>query len=218
MHKIKFMKQKLLLITIFLISSFAVSAQVGKGGNYIGGSLSYNYDSYGTSSTYNFNTGYTIYANKKITTFTISPQIGFFIGDKWTIGIQPIYSRTSGTEQSNFYSYTTAANNYVNSNTYHSSVIGLGIYLRRYYMVTDKVGFFPEFGLSSVNNLTYFKYGTLTLGGSPNIVFFPTPKIGVNLGFGKVAYSFDYQAKTSIFNLGLNNNIAFGLNYYWGRK
>ncbi|CAN5245546.1 hypothetical protein BH09BAC6_BH09BAC6_18880 [soil metagenome] len=212
------MKQKLLLLIIFLISSIAVMAQIGKGQHYIGGSLSYNYDSYGSSSTYNFNTGYTIYANKNISTFAINPQVGFFISDKWSIGIQPIYSRTSGTASSSFYSYSTPANNYVSSDNYHTSVLGLGINLRYYYMITDKVGFFPEFGLSSINNLTYFKYGTLTLGGSPNIVFFPTPKIGVNLGFGKIAYSFDYQAKTSIFNLGLNNNIAFGLNYYWGRK
>jgi hypothetical protein len=85
-------------------------------------------------------------------------------------------------------------------------------------MITDKFGFVPQFGISSLNNTTYFKYGTLNIGATPNFMFFATSKLAVNLGFGNIGYSLDYQTKDHTFNIGLNDNISFGLNYYWGRK
>jgi len=100
----------------------------------------------------------------------------------------------------------------------NTGVVGMGINVRYYCMITDKFGFFPQMGISSLNNTTYFKYGTLNIGAMPNFVFFPAPQLGVNLGFGNIGYSLDYQTKNHNFNLGLNNNISFGLNYYWGRK
>jgi hypothetical protein len=213
------MKQKLLLLSILLLAfAGTASAQSHKGEFYLGGSLSYDYNSYGSTNTFNYNEGYTIYTTSKITSFSIRPEFGFFISDKWSIGIQPVYSRTSGTETSNFFSYTTAADDYVSSDPYHNDVVGIGVHARYYCMISDKFGFFPEFGISTLNNTTYFKYGTFSLGGTPNFVFFPTPKLGVNLGFGGVSYNLDYQTKDSTFHLGLNDNISFGLNYFWGRK
>ena len=73
-------------------------------------------------------------------------------------------------------------------------------------------------GISTLNNSTYFKYGTLTIGGTPNFVFFATPKLGVNLGFGNIGYNLDYKTKVHTLNAGLNDKISFGLNYYWGKK
>ena len=85
-------------------------------------------------------------------------------------------------------------------------------------MITDKFGFFPQMSISSLSNIVYLRYGSLNIGATPNFVFFPTPKFGVNLGFGNIGYSLDYQTKDHTINIGLNNNITFGLNYYWGRK
>jgi hypothetical protein len=85
-------------------------------------------------------------------------------------------------------------------------------------MLSDKFGFFPEFGVSTVNNTTYFSYGTFSVGATPNFVFFPTTKLGVNLGFGGLAYNLDYKTNDATFHFGLNDNISFGLNYFWGRK
>jgi len=214
------MKQKLLALSILFFACIGIaSAQTGhKGEYYLGGSLSYDYSTYGSSNTYNYSDGYTIYTTSKLSSYSIRPEFGFFISDKWSIGIQPVYSRSGGTETSNYYSYTTPASNYVSSDKYHSDVLGIGVHARYYAMITDKFGFFPEFGISTLNNTTYFKYGTFSLGGTPNFVFFPTPKLGVNLGFGGVAYNLDYQTKDSTFHLGLNDNISFGLNYFWGRK
>jgi hypothetical protein len=214
------MKQKLLALSILFITCIsAASAQTGhKGEYYLGGSLSYDYSTYGSSNTYNYSDGYTIYTTSKISSFSIRPEFGFFLSDKWSIGIQPVYSRSAGTETSNYHSYTTPANNYISSDNYHNDVVGIGVHARYYAMISDKFGFFPEFGISTLNNTTYFKYGTFSLGATPNFVFFPTPKLGVNLGFGGAAYNLDYQTKNSTFHAGLNDNISFGLNYFWGRK
>jgi hypothetical protein len=213
------MKLKLLLsFTLFFIFIGAASAQTGKGAFYIGGSVGYNYSSYGSESTYNYLAGYTDYYLTKVANLNISPEFGFFLGKKWSIGIAPTFARSSGTETSYYYSYTGSADNTVTSDTYHTTTVGIGIDVRYYCMITEKFGFFPQFGVSTQNNSVYFGNGTLAIGATPNFVFFPTPKLGVNLGFGDVGYTLDYKTKDHTINAGLNNNITFGLNYFWGRK
>ncbi|HEY4325326.1 MAG TPA: hypothetical protein VGN20_15110 [Mucilaginibacter sp.] len=213
------MKRKLLLCAILFLISFGFSyAQTTEGQFYIGGSLNYSYNSYGSENTFNYTEGYTNYYVTNVASFSINPEFGYFISKKWTISVQPTYQHNSGTETSNYYSYTTPADDYAYSNAYKTNSIGLGVNARYYCMITDKFGFVPQFGISSLNNTTYFKYGTLNIGATPNFVFFATPKLGVNLGFGNIGYSLDYETKDHTVNIGLNNNISFGLNYYWGRK
>ncbi len=213
------MKQKLLLSSVlFIICISTASAQINKGAFYIGGNLSYNYDSFGSTNTYSYPTGYTNYYVTKVSNFSISPEFGYFLSKKWSISIQPTYQRTSGTGTSDFYSYSTPADNFVYVSNYQNNIIGIGINARYYCMLSDKIGFFPQIGLGTLNNVTYLKYGTLNLGVNPNFVFFATPQLGINLGFGTVNYSLDYKTKDHTINAGLNNNITFGLNYYWGRK
>lgn len=213
------MKNKLLLYLIFSFVFFGSAiAQVSKGGFYAGGSLNYNYNSFGTSNVYNYATGYTIYTTKDIASLTVSPEFGYFLSNKWSIGIQSIYSRNSGIETSNFYSNISTTNNYSSSDNYHSSSVGAGINVRYYCMFSNRFGFFPQFGISTLNNTVHFKYGTLGIRGSPNFVFFPIPQLGVIMGLGNIGYSLDYQTKYYAFNASLNSSISFGLNYYWGKK
>jgi hypothetical protein len=213
------MKLKLLLTSIlfsFIIS--AASAQTSDYKFYIGGSMSYNYNSFGTMSTFSYTDGYINYYTTKVGNFNISPEFGFMLNKKWSVGVQPIFSHTSGTESSYYYAYSGTANNTFFSDNYKTNSLGLGINVRYYAMITDRFGFFPQFGLSTLNNLAYPNNGSFNIGVSPNFVFFATPKLGINLGFGDVAYSLDYKTKDHTFNANLNNNIVFGLNYYWGRK
>ncbi len=76
----------------------SVSAQVGKGGYYLGGNINYNYDQAGTTNTYSYTTGTTVYTNYHITDFQVSPDFGFFLSDNWAVGLQLGYSRDAGTE------------------------------------------------------------------------------------------------------------------------
>ncbi|RWY53965.1 hypothetical protein [Mucilaginibacter gilvus] len=110
-------------------------------------------------------------------------EFGFFLGNKWTIGIQPGYSRLSGTETSYYYSATNPLNNYTYVHKYHTDIIGLAINLRYYYwMLCDKFGIYPQMGISSNHVLNNFLVGSLNVGGGPNVVFFPTKKTAYQYG------------------------------------
>jgi hypothetical protein len=213
------MKLQLLILSAFIFSIVnSASAQMNKGSYYAGGSLYYNYDGGpGTTTVYTFNTGTTNYTINNLATFQINPEFGYFLSKNWSIGIQPNYSRSSGTETSVFTSFTDQSTNFTKSNDYHTDVVGLTINVRYYYMLTDRIGIFPQFGISSQNDLKNFSNGEITLLGSPNIVFFATQKLGVNMGFGNIRYATDYHFNNSYFNLSFNNAISFGLNYYWGK-
>jgi hypothetical protein len=211
--------KKILLITFAALFIFGTaSAQTGKGYKYIGGSFTFNYDEDGTVQNINFDSGTTQYFNKDIVSFNISPEFGFFLSDKWAIGIQPGYSRVSGTETSNFYSSVNEANNYSYTRKYHTDIVGLAINLRYYYMVNDKIGFYPQFGVSTSHIANDFTNGHFSAYAGPNVVFFPTPKIGLNMGFGNAGYQYNYLSHGSVLSLSLNNSFNFGVNYYFGGK
>ena len=214
------MKLQVLFLSIVMLALIdSASAQVNKGNYYVGGSLSYNYDGGpGTTTQYNFSTGTTNYTVNNVATFQISPEFGYFLSKNWSIGIQPNYSRSSGTETNAFTSTTVGINSYTTVNNYHIDVVGLTLNFRYYCMLTDKIGIYPQFGISSQNNIKDFSNGEITLLASPNIVFFPTPKLGINMGFGNVKYATDYHFKSNVVNVGLNDAIFFGLDYYWGKK
>ncbi|MEB0263148.1 MULTISPECIES: hypothetical protein [unclassified Mucilaginibacter] len=211
--------KKLLLTAITSIFIFgAAQAQIGKGHKFIGGSFNFSYDEDGTSQNYNFDSGVTRYSNYKTTNFNISPEFGFFIGDKWTIGIQPGYSRVSGTETSNFYSATTPASNYSYTSKYHTDILGLAVNLRYYCMINEKLGFYPQMGVSTSHLANDFSNGHFAAYAGPNVVFFPSSKVGLNMGFGNISYQYNYLSHGSFLNASLNNNFNFGINYYFGGK
>jgi hypothetical protein len=213
------MKKHLFTLLFIIAASVAANAQIGKGNYYIGGNLNYNYDGYGYKTTTTFTEGTTNYQNHGIYAFQLNPDFGFFLSDKWSVGIQPGYSRTGGTETS---VYTALPNSgttsYTYNHKYHADALSLGIHFRYYCMLTDRIGVFPQFGVTTAHDTKDFGSGSLTVGGNPNIVFFATKKLAVNLGFGNLQYAHDYQTKSNSFNIGLNTNINFGINYYWGKK
>jgi len=209
------MKKHILAALIILVTAAIATAQTGKGQKYIGGSFYLNYDETGTSAFYTYPQGSTRYLNQNILTFNINPEIGFFLGDKWALGIQPGYSRTSGTETSYYTSATNPASNYTYTNKYHTDIVGLAINVRYYWMLNSKVGIFPQVGVSSNHVLNNFLVGSLNVGGGPNVVFFPTQKLGINMGIGNVRYNYNYQTRGSNVTVNLNSNFNFGVNYYW---
>ncbi|RFZ90883.1 hypothetical protein D0C36_18200 [Mucilaginibacter conchicola] len=211
------MKKTLLFIfSVFLVST--ASAQIGKGQKYFGGSLYVNYDRDGNTTNYTFPTGTTVYTQRNLLNLNISPEFGFFLNNHWALGIQPGYSRISGTEISSFYSDTNTTQNFTTTHDYHTDYVGLTVNLRYYWMLSDKVGIFPQFGVSSSHVLNDFTNGGLSIGGGPNLVFFPTQKLGVNMGFGNASYNYNYRSGNTVLNLSLSNTFTFGLNYYWGGK
>ena len=210
------MKQPLLLSFLLLFTAGTAFSQIGKGQKYLGGSLAFSYGDYGTSQ---LDVISNQYYTTNVTAFNISPVFGFFVSDKWSINVMPSFGWTSGTETSLRYDYINGVpQSYMYSNKYHSGVVGLSVAMRYYWMLNDKFGIYPQFGIGSTHYTNNFSSGTLSIGGSPNLVFFPSKKVGVNMGFGSLGYNYDYQNKSSSVNLNLNNNIYFGLSYYYGGK
>jgi hypothetical protein len=207
------------LLSIILLSAIigSASAQVSKGSFYLGGSFNYNYDQAGTTNTYSYTTGTTYYTNNHITDFQVSPDFGYFFADNWAVGLQLGYTRTSGQEINDYVADDNTTTSYIHTDSYHTDAVGIGVHFRYYWMLNDKVGIFPQFGVTTANDLQEFSAGTLSIGGNPNIVFFATPSLAINLGFGNLQYNMDYKTKDVTFNAGLNTNISFGLNYYWGK-
>ena len=73
------MKKNLLaLVLLFAITGAASAQEVGAGHYYIGGSFDYNYDQAGTTTSYTYTTGSTLYTNEHITDIQVSPDFGFF--------------------------------------------------------------------------------------------------------------------------------------------
>lgn len=212
------MNKNLLTALFVLLFSTITYAQTGIGQKYIGGSFYLNYNEAGNSSTITYPQGITQYYNTNILNLNVSPEFGFFLNKNWAIGIQPGYSRVSGKETSNYYASTTATTNYTYVHNYHTDIVGLAINLRYYWMLGEKFGIYPQFGVSTNHVLNNFKVGSLNAGGGPNLVFFPNKKLGINMGFGNFNYNYNYQTNGSTLNLSLNNNFSFGVNYYWGRK
>jgi hypothetical protein len=215
--KLKNYMKKILFSVIFLAIAGSASAQLTKGAYYIGGSTDYNYDSSPASmSTTSFAPyGTTYYYTKNRYDFQLAPDFGIFLTNKWAVGIQLGYTRDGGTEVNNYVASNTQTESYIRIDNYHTQALGIGLHVRYYWMLTDKIGIFPQFGITTSNNLDNFNDGTLSIGGNPNIVFFATKHLGINLGFGNLGYNLDYQTKTYNFNVNLNENISFGLNYYW---
>ncbi|HEK21294.1 hypothetical protein [Mucilaginibacter sp.] len=208
--------KKTLLTAILLFSlSTALLAQTGEGYKYLGGSIYFNYNRDGNTTNYTYPTGNVVYTQEHLLNLNISPEFGFFMSKNWALGIQPGYTRASGREVSNFYSNQNSASNFTTVNSFHTDYIGLAVNLRYYWMFNDKVGIFPQFGVSTSHILNDFSNGGLTIGGTPNVVFFPTPKLGVNMGFGNASYYYNYRSGNTVVNLSVSNSFNFGLNYYW---
>ena len=208
--------KKMLFAVIFLGLAGSGSAQLTKGAYYIGGSVDYNYDSSPVTTTIPYAPyGTTYYSTKNRYDFQLAPDFGIFLTNRWAVGIQLGYTRDGGTEV-NDYVGVDPTTSYERTDGYYTDALGIGLHVRYYYMFNDKIGFFPQFGITTSNNLNNFNDGTLSIGGNPNIVFFATKHLGINLGFGNLGYNLNYQTKTYNFNANLNENITFGLNYYWG--
>ena len=122
---------------------------------------------------------------------------------------------------------------------------GGGIFARYYVKITDKFMFFANadinylYGMKSeiyraadsawaANNpgIQHTYSNNVSVAISPGLVYFVTPKLGVETSFGSVYYSFsdvrnvslpDYKPnRTQSFGINLNGStFYFGLNYYF---
>ena len=171
--------------------------------------------------------------------FTVSPNIGYFIKDNFAIGGTVTFGTTSITDSSESF-YPTSTSKYTNKS--NSFIYGIGGFARKYINITDKFKFY-------VNGEINYQYETqkstyssdnpntnpaiqknqlysISLAVTPGLVYFITPKIGIQTTFGNLNYSFTSSKNTShsydnhnnMTNYGLDLNfssLSIGLNYYF---
>jgi len=211
-------KTILVLLTMFAIT--ASYSQTEQGKMFTGGQISF----LGNSET-QFDSLYKYRYNSN--GIIITPQFGYFLKDNFAIGANILlqYSNIKRTdEKSN-----------VISNTNKSIKFGYGIggFVRYYSEITEKFKFFFNGGIdyqyskekqTQTSNLFNRDYETnhLTLYFSPGLVYFITPKLGIQSTFGNLYFMHSVEKNKVVTynnnNYGLNINsssITFGFSYYF---
>ncbi len=209
-------KYLFITITLFTITSAysqtdstkTNNSQTAKGKKFIGGMLN------------NLTWKHTSTSNGNINQLglQIVPDFGYFIKDDFAIGANL-----------NIGIYNTHSNNLdINSTSY-----GIGGFARYYKKITDKFLFFANAGVSyaygtgrwgSSNINEQVRSNTLSFAISPGLVYFISPKFGLEASFGNLHYThtssenITLAQKRQSSDFGPSFNLAtffFGLNYYF---
>ncbi len=161
--------KKLMLTVLLLAGALTVQAQTDQGSLMVGGGLSF------SSSTSKFGTT----TSDPVTSFSITPRIGYFIADRFVAGLQLGYST------SNYNLFDDDENEEGNTRA-----LAIGPYVR--YFVPfgeDKFAFYVQ-GDFLYGTARFKPEGsstdpdpikTITAGISPGFTFFPAEKLGIDL-------------------------------------
>lgn len=219
--------KKALLISMTIFTITTAYSQIGKGNKFIGGRINLygNNDSHSdTVSNYN---------SRNFSTYII-PNIGFFIKDNFAVGANlqlGIINNSSYTEYSNQIPSKTG-------NKYNSISYGIGGFARYYKKITDNFLLFVNGGVSYayqtkkiVSTNSIFPNNepfeaiqqSVSVAVSPGLVYFITPKLGIESSFGNLNYTYSSSKNKKPINENVNssqyginlNYLAFGLSYYF---
>lgn len=202
-------------LILLLYAGTVVQAQGLPFKGYIGANTSYSFQNNETSTS--FSEGQN---------FTINSDVGFFINDKWAMGVSlgvqgSRHINEQGQMPDSFF------NSKRNSITY-----GLGWQLRYYKpIIENKLFLFAQFdtgfGIGNTRNQTITEQGTFdtrskfqefSLGISPNLAYFISPKLAIEIGLAGLngTYQWEEDGSRFTFNGGINIfNPRFGFRYYW---
>lgn len=228
--------KKILLTLAAALAFFTSNAQTSAGTLFIGGGL-------GISSQANkVKNGGTTTDGPKQFTFLIEPQVGFFVADKLALRLGVLYQNTSA-------KYTVDPNPGAPyefksvTNTFGAEIGG-----RYYFMLNDNFGFTGELAVGARGGKTKVtansttrdgdRTSTVAVGVYPGIVYFPSPKVGIEATFGSInsnSYLLGFASTTTTtpaddndpevksvdnsFDFGFNSLRAlnFSFNYYFAR-
>lgn len=216
------MHKKLLLSIIALGCAFSLKAQTQKGDQLLGGNITFSTNK-GTTTYYGQNLSGS--SDNKSTMFGIGPGYSYFIADNLDLGVNLGYSyvKQTSTPVTNLVSPTEQ----INRSTY-----GM-IYLRKYLLYKEKVGFrFGPFASYSYikNDITYSnnsigimpdyqKGHTIQAGGLLEFVYFPTKHLGLASTIGSVTYNHQNvkqsyaENKLSGFSVNFINSLSLNIFY-----
>jgi len=216
------MKKMILLTALFLGLFATAQAQVGKG-LFAGGSLG-------------FSTGGNKFQNGSITTqgssgssFNITPRVGYFFTDNIAAGLVLGYAGN-----------TTKTPSFIDTKL-TSGTLSLGLFGRYALPLGDggnfaflgdlNLGFSSTTGKTEIGSTSVASdpSTSVSVGIAPGILFFPTPRIGLEAGLGNIiafnSITITDANNSDIKTIGTNIDILnintvsfnFGLNYYFAR-
>jgi len=185
----------------------------------------------------------TLYKSENNTVgFSFAPNYGYFIKDNFAIGATVnfgVSNSTQNTSDTQILSTVTRKSNTLSC--------GIGGFARYYLNITDNFKFYFNGGINylystqkiklSNNDPTYvyspsnpesqeIQTNTISFAISPGLVYFVTPKIGIQTTFGNINYNYFsstnksllYDNHNNVNSYGVNLNLStfsFGLNYYF---
>ena len=169
----------------------------------------------------------------KLTTFHVSPKIGFFISPKVAVGFSAGLE-TRSTLQNRAAPVNGQFDYYITTDKTHS--YDAGPFVRIYQAIGSRAAFFGQaaayysYGKSKYEGETNFISTSTSKGGgvsiAPGFVFFPSSLIGLEFTMGNIGYSrtkTEYENSGDTYtNKGFNagfgfNNLTLGISLYLGR-
>ena len=219
----------MLLIAIFVFVYQASQAQTEKGTQTLGVNLGFNYTKNDQNNIDPFNQASSV-ENSKTYSFDLGPAYSYFIADKLDLGASLQYQSTVTNSAPNTYNDITKQ---VNRN------YGASIFLRKYFMYTDKFGLRAGPFINYERVITKYDYtgtqATDDLNGKQDIingglglelVYYPTKHIGVSAAIASLSYEHDKinnadqgggSANYVNFDF-INNDLTFSVFYAFGGK
>lgn len=207
-------------LLFFVLTLFAVQAQAQIGqGLFAGGGLGLTVES-GKSKF-----GSISVEEPTTTAYSFAPKVGYFFTDNMGAGLELMVS---------------GENTSLDDNKTTSSIVGIGVFGRyaiglgeeeKFAIVGDlNLRYMSQTGETKTGNITVEDdpINTVAVGIAPSLLYFPTPKIGLEMGLGNII---SYQNQVEKINGGddkitsntfelfnLNSlNLNIGASYYFNR-
>jgi hypothetical protein len=223
------MKKLMLLIAAFVFVYQASQAQTEKGTQTLGAGLGFTYtkndqvniDPYDQSATTD---------NSKSTSFNIGPTYSYFIADKLDFGALVQYQSDITNSNPNTYNDITKQ-----VNRYY----GASIFLRKYFMYTNKIGLrtgpyinyekvttkYDYSGSNAVNNLNS-NQDIIDGGFGLDLVYYPSKHLGISATIANLSYEHDKinnadqgNGSANYVNFDfINSGLTFSVFYAFGGK
>ncbi len=202
--------RKIIITIIVALACIESQAQTEKGKRFIGGSVGFNSQS-------NQNN-----RDLKSNNFNISPSVGYFVAERFAIGLSAGYNASKDRYQT----FDQQGNPLVAESK--SNFLSISPFVQYFIPVSDGKFFFsPTLGTSlsfgrSRNSLTTndtFSTSTYSVSVNPGFSYFPTEHWGINLNVGGLSYRVinpkGDNNNTSNLNFGLGSGASVGINYFF---
>jgi hypothetical protein len=183
------------LVLVFFLASFLGTAQITKGNFLVGGNGNFSYTKFKQKP--NPNTGSIVFnnINGEILGILLEPNIGYFIKDKFAVGLK-IGFENNFNSQSSF--------------QINQTQFSLGPFLRYYFLNTDKP--FNLFVEPSYYTYTYKPLGNANgFGLKVGHVYFLNSSVGVESSLNYQYRDIDQSTANTLF-------VAFGFQLYLEKK